>query len=50
MKENKLLINKCLICLLNVNNEGENIHRINKALYYKVTKPVLSLQKNCKSF
>ena len=38
MKDNKLIINKCLICLLNINNEGKNIHRINRALYYKVTK------------
>ena len=50
MKDNKLIINKCLICLLNINNEGKNIHRINRALYYKVTKTVLALQYICKLF
>ena len=36
MKDNKLIIKKWLICLLNINNEGKNIHRINRALYYKL--------------
>ena len=44
MKDNKLMINKCLIRLLNINNEGKNIYSINRALYYIVTNTVLALK------
>ena len=45
----QIIINKCLICLLKINNECKKIHKTyiestEHALYYKVTKAVLARQ------
>ena len=41
----QIIINKCLICLLKINNECKKMHKKTEhALYYKVTKAAESTE------